>query len=60
MTGVLVILAAALAVDLAHAWVRPFKAHKLCRGRGHDPYCNYTGKVLRFGARWVHPELRKR
>jgi len=54
------LLAFALIWDLVLAFVRPYKVHKFCRGKGLDPYCDYTGKVLRFGARWVRPELKGR
>lgn len=48
-----------LACDLVLAFVKPLKNHKLCGGRGLDPYCNYSGKVPRFGARLVRPSLRR-
>jgi hypothetical protein len=51
---------AAFLCDMAWAYIKPYKACPLCNGRGHCVRCNYTGKVLRFGARWVHPELRRR
>jgi hypothetical protein len=43
-----------------HLKIRPYKACPVCKGRGHCIRCGYTGKVLRFGARWVHPELRRK
>lgn len=60
MIVVACILGGALACDLAWAFVMPYKQHKFCKGRGYDPYCNYTGKVPRLGARWVRPDMRRR
>lgn len=40
--------------------IKPLKACPVCKGRGHCVRCQYTGKVLRFGARWVRPELRRK
>lgn len=40
--------------------IKPYKACGYCRGRGYCAFCNYRGKVLRFGARWVRPSLRKK
>lgn len=60
MTVLACILGGAAACDLTWAFVMPYKKHKFCDGRGYDPYCNYTGKVLRFGARWVRPGLRRK
>ena len=39
--------------------IKPYKACPTCSGRGHCIRCGYRGKVLRFGAGIVHPELRK-
>ena len=63
MAGWLILAAAAagvLAVKLVVARVKPLKNHRFCGGRGLDPRCGYSGKVLRFGARWMRPELRGR
>lgn len=49
-----------LAGRVAFMWFRPYKACPGCAGRGHCIRCGYKGKVLRFGARWVHPELRRK
>jgi hypothetical protein len=60
MSALLWIVSVALIADLARAFVKPYKTHRFCNGRGLDPRCNYTGKVLRFGARWVRPNLRRK
>jgi hypothetical protein len=57
MTLVVCVLLAALCIDLIHAFVKPLKNHKFCGGRGLDPYCNFSGKVPRFGARWVRRKV---
>jgi hypothetical protein len=54
----LVVLAAA--ARLGFLRFKPYKACGGCSGRGHCVRCGYTGKVLRFGARVVHPELRRK
>jgi hypothetical protein len=62
VTGWLVLggaLAVLLGGALLLAKVKPYKACPVCNGRGHCVRCQYTGKVLRFGARWVHPELKR-
>lgn len=48
---------ALLAWKLLFAFVKPFKTHKFCGGKGLDPYCRYKGKVPRFGARWMRPAV---
>jgi len=55
--GIVVVLAAGRAAFLRF---KPYKACPGCNGRGHCIRCGYKGKVLRFGARWVHPELRSK
>lgn len=59
--GVLILIAIPLAVlawKLLLAFVKPYKPHRFCGGKGLDPYCDYRGKVLRFGARFVRPDLK--
>lgn len=60
MSIVALVLGGAFAFDVIHAFVRPYKVHQFCRGKGLDPYCGYSGKVLRFGAQWVRPDLRRK
>lgn len=58
--GVLILIVIPLAVlawRLAYAFVFPLKPHKLCGGKGLDTYCKLRGKVPRFGARWVRPDV---
>jgi hypothetical protein len=50
---------AVLAYKAFRVWRKPYKVHRFCGGKGLDPGCDYSGKVLRFGARWVRPGLRK-
>jgi hypothetical protein len=59
MTIVIIVLAllVLLAWRLAFAFVKPFRPHKFCGGKGLDPYCRYKGKLPRFGARWVRREV---
>ena len=59
MSLVVCVLLAALACDLAYAFVKPLKPHKFCGGKGLDPYCGFRGKVPRFGARWVRRSVWK-
>ena len=56
---ILVIAIAVVTLRVVVLWVRPYKACGVCKGRGHCVRCGYKGKVLRAGARWVHPELKK-
>lgn len=57
MIWLAVILAGAFACDLAWAWIHPLKTHRLCAGRGTDVWCKRSGKVPRFGARWVRRDI---
>lgn len=57
MTIIVLIPLLAFAGDLAYAAVMPLKPHRLCGGKGLDPYCHFRGKVPRFGARWVRPAV---
>lgn len=52
--------AAVLGWKLLLARFKPYRPHRFCGGKGLDPYCDYRGKVLRFGARLVRPELREK
>jgi hypothetical protein len=53
------VIGLALAGDLVVAFVIPRKVHRLCAGVG-CLFCHGTGKVFRFGARLVRPDLRRK
>lgn len=50
---------AAFAVRVAYLKFKPWRPCRGCRGKGYCVRCGYTGKVLRFGAGLVHPELKR-
>ena len=54
-----VLALAAVAGRVAFLRFKPWRPCRGCRGKGYCVRCNYTGKVLRFGAGLVHPELKR-
>jgi hypothetical protein len=57
---VVAVVTVAAVLDLVKGRVKPYRACRVCAGRGHCIRCGLTGKVLTWAGWVMHPELRRK